>query len=256
VGRFPGQFLRRTELIKRSLRLDDEPKWWCLDPLQFVYVPPCADLEAVDDHVSPAAALLAIYDGTDVAAVVQAHINVLTSVRCRARADRIARRRRYCGSSVGRRGKKRRSFASGLQLILLDYLGDGGEAPIYDERELERCIRVPRDVFRRVYLAVKEEPIFQQCLNATGRFQGHPLQKVAAAFRVMAYGEAADRADDYARLSATVITQSTKLLFEFIVERFGSTYLRRPNHEELKIIMERNKDLEMLGCISSRDCFH
>jgi len=34
VGRFPGQFLRRTELIKRSLRLDDEPKWWCREPLQ------------------------------------------------------------------------------------------------------------------------------------------------------------------------------------------------------------------------------
>jgi len=33
VGRFPGQFLRRTELIKRSLRLDDEPTWWCREPL-------------------------------------------------------------------------------------------------------------------------------------------------------------------------------------------------------------------------------
>jgi len=32
VWRFPGQFLRRTELIKRSLRLDDEPKWWCREP--------------------------------------------------------------------------------------------------------------------------------------------------------------------------------------------------------------------------------
>jgi len=36
VGRFPGQFLRRTELIKESLRPDDERKWWCLEPLQFL----------------------------------------------------------------------------------------------------------------------------------------------------------------------------------------------------------------------------
>jgi len=35
VGRFPGQFLRRTELIKRSLRLDDEPTWWCREPLHW-----------------------------------------------------------------------------------------------------------------------------------------------------------------------------------------------------------------------------
>ena len=34
MGRFPGQFLRRTELIKRSLRQDDEPTRWCLKPLQ------------------------------------------------------------------------------------------------------------------------------------------------------------------------------------------------------------------------------
>ena len=34
MGRFPGQFLRRTELIKRSLRLGDEPKWWCREPPQ------------------------------------------------------------------------------------------------------------------------------------------------------------------------------------------------------------------------------
>jgi len=34
VGCFPKQFLRQTELIKRSLWLDDEPTWWCLEPLQ------------------------------------------------------------------------------------------------------------------------------------------------------------------------------------------------------------------------------
>jgi len=33
VGCFPKQFLRQTELIKRSLWLDDEPTWWCLETL-------------------------------------------------------------------------------------------------------------------------------------------------------------------------------------------------------------------------------
>jgi len=36
VGLFPGQFLRRTELVKRSLRQEDEPTWWCLELLQFL----------------------------------------------------------------------------------------------------------------------------------------------------------------------------------------------------------------------------
>jgi len=34
VGRSPEQFLRRTELIKRSLWTDDELAWWCLEPRQ------------------------------------------------------------------------------------------------------------------------------------------------------------------------------------------------------------------------------
>ena len=33
---FRGSFFQRTELIKRSLRLDDEPKWWCREPLQYL----------------------------------------------------------------------------------------------------------------------------------------------------------------------------------------------------------------------------
>ena len=34
VDCFPEQFLRQTEMIKRSLWLDDEQTWWCLEPLQ------------------------------------------------------------------------------------------------------------------------------------------------------------------------------------------------------------------------------
>ena len=38
------------------------------------------------------------------------------------------------------------------------------------------------------------------------------LKKVVAAFLVIAYGEAADRADEYVRLSRTVISKCTELL--------------------------------------------
>jgi len=36
VGCFPEQFLRQTELIKRSLWLDDEPAWWFSEPPKFM----------------------------------------------------------------------------------------------------------------------------------------------------------------------------------------------------------------------------
>ena len=169
------------------------------------------------------------------------------AVRRHARAQRIARHWKYRGSTAGRRGNKRRAFAAGLQGILRDYFGVGGLPPIYDEREFETRFRVPRAVFRRIYMAVRDEPFFQQRIDATGKLQAHPLQKVVAAFRVIAYGEAADRADEYVRLSRTTIATSIKLLMDFIVKRWGPTYLRRPSQDELNQIMERNKERGIPG---------
>ena len=79
---------------------------------------------------------------------------------------------------------------------------------------------------------------------------------MVAAFRVIAYGEADDRADEYVRLSRTVIPKSTKLLMEFIVKRWGPTYQRRPNQDALNTILERNKKRGMPGCMGSLDCCH
>jgi len=79
---------------------------------------------------------------------------------------------------------------------------------------------------------------------------------VVAAFRVTAYGEAADRADEYVRLSRTVIAKSNKFLMEFTVRRWGPAYLRRPNQDELKTIIKHNKERGMPWCMGSVDCCH
>jgi len=213
-------------------------------------------MDGPEEEVSTTAALLAEDDRADVAAVLHAHVNVVMAVRRRARARRIARRRQYHGSTAGRRGNKRRDFAAGVHNILWDYFGVGGLPPIYDERDFDTRFRVPRAVFRRVYLAVKDEPFFQQRINATGKLQAHPPQKVVAAFRVIAYGEAADRADEYVRLSRTVIAKSIKLLMEFIVRRWGPTYRRRHNQDEIITIMERKKERGIPGCMGSLDGCH
>ena len=122
-----------------------------------------------------------------IATVVAAHFQALRHSRKRARGSRVPRRPRYVGSVPGRRPNKRRHFPSGLRAILRDYYGLNGEPPAYDEGDFERRFRVPRGVFLRVYNAVKDRPFFSQRIDATGRLQAHPLQKVVAAFRVIAY---------------------------------------------------------------------
>jgi len=111
-------------------------------------------------------------------------------------------------------------------------------------------------VFRRVYSEVKDTPFFRRRINATGRPQAHPLQKVVAAFRVLAYGEAADRAEEYVRLSRSTILLSVKCLVVCIVSKWESTYLRRPNNAELQTILDRNAERGFPGCMGSLDCSH
>jgi len=143
-----------------------------------------------------------------------------------------------------------------VHAILRDDLGFGGLLPIQDDRDFETRFRVLRTVFRRIYLAVKDKPFFQQRIKATGKVQAHPLQKVVAAFCVIAYGEAACRAEEYVSLSRTVIAKSTKLLMEFVFKRWGPTYLRPPKQEELNTFMERNKERKMPGCMGFLDYYH
>lgn len=164
--------------------------------------------------------------------------------------------RRYRGSVAGRRPNKDRQFDVGLDNILRDYFGINGRPPVYDETDFERRFRVPRAVFLRVYEAIKSQPSFRQTINATGRRQAHPLQKVVAAFRVMAYGESYDRADEYVRLSRSTVSHCTKKLSEFIEGHFSPAYLRKPTYGEVASILARNQERGLPGCIGSLDCMH
>lgn len=152
----------------------------------------------------------------------------------------------YRGSVKGRRANKKREFPVGVLNIRRDYFGMNGRPPVYDERDFERRFRVPRDAFLRVYDAVKEEPGYQQSVNATGQAQAHPLEKVVAAFRVIANGEAYDRADKYMRPSRSTIATYTKKLIDIKVERFGPSYLRTPTDAEVSVVLARNEQRGML----------
>ena len=162
----------------------------------------------------------------------------------------------FVGSVPGRRPNKRLNFRSGLRAILRDYFGLNGEPPVDDEGDFERRFRVPRSMFLRVYNAVIDLSFFSQRINATERLQAHPLQKLVAAFRVIAYGEAPDRTDEYVRLSAATIAMSVRELMSFIVHEFGPSYLRSPTLEDLQRILTRNAERGMPRCIGSLDCSH
>jgi len=199
-------------------------------------------------------AMLEDTEDLQIASAVAAHIHALHHWRKRAHGSRVHRRPRYIGSVPDRRPAKWRNFRSGLRAILRDYFGLNWEPPVYNEVDFERRFRVPRSVFLRIYNAVKDRPFFAQRINATGRLQAHPLQKVVAAFRVIAYVEVPDRTDEYVRLSASTIAMSVRELMRFIVDEFGPSYLRAPTPEELQRILTRNAERGMPRCMGSLNC--
>jgi len=173
-----------------------------------------------------------------------------------AAVSSLVRRARTGGSRRGRRQNKLRDFRSGVHDIMRDHFGVHGLPPIYDEADFDRRFRMPRVLFQRIYDDAEDDPFFQQRIKATGQLQAHPLQKIVGALRVLAYGEAADRADEYVRISGSTIRQALGHLTRFIVQRYQSTYLRERKIEELTIILARNEERGLPGCIGSLDCSH
>jgi len=70
------------------------------------------------------------------------------------------------------------------------------------------------------------------------------------------FGEPYDRPDDYCRLSPSTIAEATRHLTNLIVDKWETTYLRRPTEDELKHILTRNAARGMPGCIGSIDRTH
>lgn len=107
-----------------------------------------------------------------------------------------------------------------------------------------------------IYNDVKDLPYWKQRIDATGRPQLHPLDKVVAAFRVLAYGESTDRADEYLRLSRSTSAMATQMLVDHITDNYESSHLRPPNEKELAHILDRNDQRGVPGCMGSVDCSH
>jgi len=97
---------------------------------------------------------------------------------------------------------------------------------------------------------------FVQKRNAAGTLGLSCLQKVVAAFRMIAYGVAADATDDYVRIGESTALESLRRFVRAVVHIFGHEYMRMPNEHDttrLLAIGERRGFPYMLGSI---DCMH
>ncbi|CDF32582.1 unnamed protein product [Chondrus crispus] len=96
---------------------------------------------------------------------------------------------------------------------------------------------MPRTVFNRLYRAIEGEGLFVRRKDALSRGGMHPLQRMVAAIRMLAYGAAADSLDEYLSMSEDSVLQLLKS-FLFYCDTEGK-------ERKLNIVLEAIFDGEL-----------
>lgn len=108
------------------------------------------------------------------------------------------------GSKKGRRIIKR-NFDRAYNTLMLAYFV---ATPMYTEALFRRRYRVSKPIFERVYNACLNHPCFEHKANAAGRLGIHPLVKVTACFRHLAYGTSADQLDEQLQIAESTFLET------------------------------------------------
>jgi len=114
-----------------------------------------------------------------------------------------------------------------------------------------------RHVFVRIMNVVEEyDDYFVQKRNVAATLGLSCLQKVVAAFRMLAYGVAADAMDDYIRIGESTPPESLRKFVTTIVQVFGPEYLRLPNEHDTARLLAIGESRGFSGMLGSIDCMH
>ena len=89
---------------------------------------------------------------------------------------------------------------------------------------------------------------FKQRRNAAQVLGFSAYQKISAAMRVIAYGVPADYTDEYLRIGAQTTTDSVRMFAKMVIKLYGEKYLRDPNEEDTKRLMEINEKIGRASC--------
>ena len=110
--------------------------------------------------------------------------------------------------------------------------------------------------FRIQHVMETYDPYFVQRRDACGALGLSSLQKISAAFRMLAYGVPADSVDEYVRIGESTAIESLKKFVKAIIAVFGDEYLRSPNSSDIARLQKINSDRGFPGMLGSIDCMH
>jgi len=131
------------------------------------------------------------------------------------------------------------------------------EKPVFPETMFRRRFRMSRSLFLRIYDAIKRhDNYFVQRRDGVGKLGLSGLQKMTAAFRMLAYGVPADSTDEYIKIGESTALESLKRFCRAIVEVFACCYLRSPDANDVARLLHIGESRGFPGMLGSLDCMH
>ncbi|KAK8957599.1 hypothetical protein KSP39_PZI000298 [Platanthera zijinensis] len=160
---------------------------------------------------------------------------------------------RYRGSTPGH-AVINRGRIEGDTRLWNDYFSDH---PTYGETYFRRRFRMRKNLFLRIVAAVREhDNYFIQKKDGLETLGLSTLQKITAAFRMLAYGTAADNCDEYIRIGESTVIQCLKRFCRAIVQVYKDEYLRYPNANDVARLLRKGEERGFPGMLGSLDCMH
>ena len=171
--------------------------------------------------------------------------------------DEEDEKRPWGGSYVGRAPNIKRDFQGAYDRLVKQCFS--GDNSLYTEAQFKRRFCVSSSIFDRVYEAIHGQGCFHPAgkKDATGRTGIHPLVRVAAVMRMLAYGTPADCQDKTWQIAESTVDNALKCFCYLMISNFGDKCLNRtPTSEEKKRILNKNAKRGFPGCFASWDCKH
>ncbi|CAH9101109.1 unnamed protein product [Cuscuta epithymum] len=157
-------------------------------------------------------------------------------------------------SSGGHREYIDRGREDGHQRLMDDYWSPN---PTYNARIFRRRFRMQMPLFDRIMNdVVRADPFFAPKKDALNKVSLSPHQKITSAIFMLANGCSADSLDQLCRLGESTTLSCLKKFCKAIIGTYGSWYLRTPNPNDLRRLLEKATKRGFPGMIGSIDCMH
>jgi hypothetical protein len=144
--------------------------------------------------------------------------------------------------------------AAGHEQLMQDYFA---EVPTYPPCVFRRRYRMRHSLFVKIVKDCEANSnYFKRRRNAAGTMGFSAFQKILAAMRVLAYGIPTEYTDEYLCIGQDTTIESVRRFAKMVIRLYGDWYLRAPNEQDRKRLIEMNEKRGWPGMLGSLDCMH